>query len=704
MTGLVQQEEAAPGIRRVVLGNGAANLLTSDMLAALDGALAAALAAPGVRAVLIASAGRVFSMGLGPEGAAGAGALAAICARLDRAGVPVVALVGGMAMGGGCELALAAHYRVALPMAQFGLPEIAIGLPPGAGSTQRLPRMVAPAVALELMLSGQPFSAAKAQRVGLVDALVDGNLEAAGLRFAQGLIAERAGPRPAPGRVLPPFGRLHAAVAERRAGLPVDGPLAAPGRVLDCVDAAAMLPYEAALDYEAAAYEDCRDSPVHRALSHLALGEAGLRRRVERWQGEARAVTSVGIWGWGTGAAALAAALLSGGVAVRMAAPDEAALTEGVARVDGLLTAACAAGNVGEAGRQAHWSRFAGAEGVAGLAPCEVLIEAGDGAWSEHERAFAGLAGIARPGAILMGTGALVTPGALAAGGQRPADTIWLNLPDLVPAARLAELVCTPATAPEALATAGALVGAMLRTPLVAIGESPVLGVLIGALEAADALVEEGASPYAVDRAMRDWGFAYGPYEMADRLGLETLLALRAGLPGGRDPETRPILVAGQMVAEGRRGQAVGRGYYAYPEPGERGVPDPELEWLLASARQVLGCSPRAVGADEIAGKLLAGMAQAGAGLLRRGVVRRAVEIDLAMVLGAGLARWRGGPMRAADERGMLWLRRTLRSLAEGRGGPTIWTPDPLIAELIKRGQRFGDVGARGAPAGVSPA
>ncbi|MGC9420306.1 MAG: 3-hydroxyacyl-CoA dehydrogenase family protein, partial [Rhodovulum sp.] len=390
--------------------------------------------------------------------------------------------------------------------------------------------------------------------------------------------------------------------------------------------------------------------------------------------------------------------------AVRMAAPDEAALTGGVARVDSLLTAACEAGGMGEAGRQANWSRFAGAEGAAGLAPCEVLIEAGDGPGAERERAFAALAGVAREGAVLVGTGALATPGALAAGGQRPADTLWLNLPDLVPAARLAELVCTPATAPQALATLGGLVDRMLRTPLVSHGESPVLGVLIGALEAADTLVEEGASPYAVDRAMRDWGFALGPYEMADRLGLEALLALRARLPGGDDPETRPVLVAGQLLAEGRRGQVAGRGYYAYPEPGGRGAPDPDIEMLVAAARQVLGRTAREIGAAEIAEKVLAGMAQAGAGLLRRGALRRAVEIDLAVVHGAGLARWRGGPMRAADERGLLWLRRTLRSLAEGSGSPEIWTPDPLIAELIKTGRRFGDVGARGAPVGVSPA
>lgn len=706
MTRLVSVEEAAPGIRRLVIANGPGNTLSAELLAALDTALDEALAAPGVRAVILSARGRVFSMGLTPGECApaeDAARLAAVCARLDGAQVPVVALVGGLAIAGGCELALAAHYRVALRSAQLGLPDIAIGLPPAAGTTQRLPRLAAPEAAVEMLLSGQPVPAARAQRLGLVDALVDADLEAAGLRFAQGLIEERAGPRPAPARPLPRFDRLHAAVAERRAALGPAPPVAAPARILDCIEAAAMLPFQAGLDYEAAVHEDCRDSPAHRALRHLALGEARARHRAEGWQAQARPVACVGIWGWSTGAAALAATLLTTGSAVRLAAPDEASLTDGVGRVDALVSAACSAGGMGEEARAASWSRFSGAAGPGGLAPCEVLIEAGSGPWAERARAFAALAGLARPDAVLVGTGPLASPAALAAGGQRPGDTIWLNLPDLVPAAPLAELVCTPATDPAALATLAGLARGMLRLPLPSVGESPVLTMLVGALEAADALVEEGASPAAIDGVMRDWGLAFGPYEMADRLGLPNVLALRAALPGGADPGARPILVLGQMVAEGRRGQAAGLGYYAYPEPGERGVADPGLDPLLEAARRSLGRPARAVGAAEIVDRVLAGMVQAGAGLLRRGAVRRAVDIDLAMVHGAGLARWRGGPMRDADERGLLWLRRTLRTMAEGPGGPALWTPDPLIGELLKTGRQFRDLESAAAEAAGAP-
>ncbi|GAA0309055.1 enoyl-CoA hydratase-related protein [Rhodovulum strictum] len=709
MSHLVAVEEPAPGIRRLVLQNGPANTMTPELLGALDTALEGALATRGTRAVLIAArGGRVFSLGLSPTatGAGDAARLRAICARLDAADMPVVALVGGMASGGGCELALAAHYRVVLPVTEFCLPDIAIGLPPAAGTTQRLPRLIPPEAALDLLLSGQPVGAAKARRLGLVDAVVDGDLDAAGLRFALGLIEERAGPRPAPALALPPFERLHAAVAARREALPAAGPVEAPARVLDCVDSAAMLPFAAALDYEAAAHEDCRDSPTFRALRHIALGEAAARRRATGWAKAARPVETVGIWGWGIGAAALAASVLTAGRAVCMAAPDAAALAEGAARVDAILGAASGGGAKDATARNAAWARFSARTGPAGLARCSVVIEAGAGPWSERAGGFSALAGVAAPQAVLVGTGALVAPALLAESGQRPEATIWLNLPDLVPEATLAEMVCTPATSEAAIATLGEIVHATQRLGLIAHGESPVLGVLIGALEAADALVEGGASPYAVDRALRDWGLSHGPYEIADRLGLQTLLALRADLPGGSDPEARPILVAAQLVAEGRGGHATGRGYYVYCEPGARGQPDPALDPLLAEARAVLGRNPRPVTDAEIRAQVLAGMAQAGAGLLRRGVLRRAVEIDLALVHGAGLARWRGGPMRAADERGLLWLRRTLRLMAERPGGAAIWTPDPLIGDLIKTGRQFCDFDGRAAaaPADVSPA
>ena len=705
MSRLVSVETPAPGIVRIVLNAPPDNALTAGMRADLDAALDAALGAQGIRAVLLAGRGASFCSGplsdREREGQSAPG-LAAICARLDAATVPVVAALQGEVRGPGVELALAAHYRLALRQARLRLDGVAVGLPPSAGTTQRLPRLTRPETALDLLLTGRPLDAARAQRQGLVDAVTDADLDAAALRFVAGLLERRAGPRPAPSRPLPPFEGLHEAVARHRATLDRDSPDRAPALILDCVEAAALLPYEAALAYEAAAFEDCADGPVHRALLALVTAERRLGAAARAAARDAPAIGTVGLWGWGPEAASLAAGLLAAGVPVRMGAPQDAALTDGIGETDVLLTAAQVAGRLEDAARDAAWNLFSGVTGPGALQGCDMIIEAGTGAWEARARVFPELAAAAKAGAVLLSTGALGSASALGAAGGRLADALWLHLPEIAPGADLAELVCTPETSAAARARAAALARRIGRMPLQATEESPVRAVFLGGLEAADALVEDGASPYLVDAAMRAWGFAEGPYEMADRLGLENMLALRARLPDGDDPGKRPILLAGQVLAEGRLGRAEGLGYYAYPAPDGPARPDPGLGALVDAARRTLGKSPAEIAPAAIQARVVAGMAQAGAGLLRRGAVRRAAEIDLAVVHALGLARWRGGPMRAADEVGLLALRRVLLGLAARPGGAAIWSPDPLILDLVKTGRHFGEWRAE-APA-LSPA
>jgi len=699
MARLVTVEQPDPGIWRLVLGAPPDNVMNAAMRAALDSALAEALAAPGARAILIAGRGSGrFSAGDpsgGDDGADAAPGLGALCGRIDAAGLPVVAVLGGDATGAGCELALAAHYRVAARQARLWLDGVAVGLPPGGGSTQRLVRLTAPEAALDLLVGGQPLDAARAERLGLVDAVADGDPEAAGLRFVRQLLERRGGARPAQVRPLPAFDRLHAEVARRRAALGRDDPDRAPALILDCVEAAALLPEEAALALEAAAREDCAGGPVHRALAALVAAERQAEAAAKDWVRAAPRTSAspgtVGLWGWRSEAATLAARFLAAGIPVRMAAPDEAALTDGIGEADVVLTAAQVGGTLDDAARDAAWGRFSGVTGPAALQGCDAIVEAGAGAWAERAQVFPALAAAAKAGALLASTGPLASPSAPGASAGRAADTLWLHLPDLVPGASLAELVCNPETSEATLAGFGALSRRIGRLPLRAEGESPVLSVFLGGLEAADALVEDGAAPYEVDAAMRGWGFAEGPYQMADRLGLRNVLALRARLTDGADPEARPILLAGQLLEAGRTGREAGRGYYRYSPEGGGPDPDPDLAAQVAAVRDTLGKCPADIPPAQIQARILAGMAQAGAGLLRRGVVGRAAEIDLAVVHGMRLARWRGGPMRAADEAGLLALRRTLLDLAARQGGAAIWTPDPLIGDLIKTGGHFGD-------------
>ncbi|NDK36343.1 enoyl-CoA hydratase/isomerase family protein [Rhodovulum sulfidophilum] len=703
MAPLLAVEHPAPGVVRLVLDAPPDNALTAPLRDALDAGLTAALAAGSTRAVMIAARGTVFSAGASPAPSGMAAPLGAICGRIDAAEVPVVALLPGPATGPGCELALACHYRVATRTAALCLPDIALGLPPQAGTTSRLPRLTDPVTALEMMLSARPLGASHARQAGLLDALVDGDLDTAGLRFVLGLLVEGAGPRPAPSRPMPEFRALQALLQRLRAGPGPDGAVRARRAVLDCVEAAAMMPAEAALAFEEAAVEDCRDSAVHRALCHLAEAEQALTARARDWAEAAPAPRRVGIWGWGPQAAALGAALLTAGPSVRLGAPDAATLGRGLVEIEALLDAARLTAGWDEATRVRYRARLSAGPGPSALTGCDAVIEAGSGTMSERQARFPDLARVAAPGAVLAATGGLASPSALGAPAGREADTVWFHLPEAVPGCRLAEVIRSPRTGPRPVAVFGALARRLERLVLVAERESPSLVLLLGALDAADAMVEAGAAPAAVDAAMEAWGMALGPYRMADRLGLSQLLALRRRQPGGDDPELRPVLILGQLVREGREGYLAGRGYYRYGAGGAAG-PDPQVAEIVAAAREVLAVGAlRDFAEAEIQARVLAGMVQAGAALLRRGGVSSAAELDLAAVHGLGVARWRGGPMRAADEAGLLSVRKTLRALAAERPRGGIWDLDPLLAETIKNGRELASAVAPGRGA-LSPA
>jgi len=689
MAPLLAVEHPAPGVVRLVLDAPPDNALTAPLRDALDAGLTAALAAGSTRAVMIAARGTVFSAGASPAPSGMGAPLGAICGRIDAAEVPVVALLPGPATGPGSELALACHYRVATRAAALCLPDIALGLPPQAGTTSRLPRLTDPVTALELMLSARPLSASGARQAGLLDALVDGDLDTAGLRFVLGLLVEGAGPRPAPSRPMPEFRALQALLQRLRAGPGPDGAVRARRAVLDCVEAAAMMSAEAALAFEEAAVEDCRDSAVHRALCHLAEAEHVLTARARDWAEAGPEPRRVGIWGWGPQAAALGAALLTAGPSVRLGAPDAATLGRGLAEIEALLDAARLTAGWDEATRVRYRARLSAGPGPSALTGCDAVIEAGSGTMSERQARFPDLARVAAPGAVLAATGGLASPSALGAPAGREADTVWFHLPEAVPDCRLAEVIRSPRTGSRPVAVFGALARRLERLVLVAERESPSQVLLLGALDAADAMVEAGAAPAAVDAAMEAWGMALGPYRMADRLGLSQLLALRRRQPGGDDPELRPVLILGQLVREGREGYLAGRGYYRY-RAGGAAEPDPQVADIVAAAREVLAVAAlRDFAEAEIQARMLAGMVQAGAALLRRGGVSSAAELDLAAVHGLGVARWRGGPMRAADEAGLLSVRKTLRALATERPRGGIWDLDPLLAETIKNGREL---------------
>lgn len=682
MTGQVRMT-TGDGIARIRIDNPPVNLLNEAVRTGLGAALAAAAANAGVRVIILAAEGKTW-----PAGAdirefgtpPGGPTLPEICDLVAASTKPVIAALRGTVLGGGLELALAAALRLAEPGTRLGLPEVTLGILPGAGGTQRLPRLIGAKPALGLMLSGLPVAVDGAAEMGLVDAVAEGGAEAAAEALAASFIAGQADlPTAAErlaGRSADPNAWL-AAVAAARAGIGA-GRLPAPRRIIDCVEAALLLPEDEGFAFERAAFAELVETPESAALRHVFLAERRAARQPDLAGAVPHQIFRAVIVGDCAAGARLAVDLLGLGIEVTMVETDAPSLSAGLARVAAVLEQAVASGRMESAARDAAWARIDGSVDGAAIATADLIIIR-DHAPAETQRRIGADArrdaviAVVADGAF---AGALRLDRTLAAVG-RPADLAGLSLPQLA-GARLAEVVTTPETAPDAAATLVSLMSRIGRQPVRA-RDARAIGprVFAAGRMAADLLVEAGASPFGVDRALRDFGFAAGLYEIVDALGFDAAGA------AGRDPG-----FAAALAARGRTGRASGLGYYRY-EQG-RGEEDREVLTLIASERRGRGVVPRRVAPSEIRARVLAAMANAGAGLIETGAARCPSDIDVAMITGYGFPRWTGGPMQVADAHGLLALRDELREYA--RDGEQLWRPAPLFDELIKNGLRFADL------------
>ncbi|WP_212523878.1 enoyl-CoA hydratase-related protein [Actibacterium sp. MT2.3-13A] len=656
MSGPVALSVAADGIARIAVDNPPVNALSHPVRRALWDAVEAAEADRAVRLILLAAEGRTFPAGADinefhakPQDLW----LPDLCDRIEACAKPVVAVLHGTALGGGFELALAAHYRLAAEDAQVGLPEVTLGLLPGAGGTQRLPRLAGGAAALEIMLGGRPVDAAQAQRLGLLDRVVRGDLSEAARAYARELLAADAGPR----RTRDSRAGLRdtraymAAIRHHRAWLS-DAPVPAPEKIVDCVEAALLLPFETGLAFERAAFEDCVTSDASHALRHAFLAERRAAKIPGRGSAAPRPVQRLGLAGGDPG---LAAAALEAGLAVTLIAPDPEAAT---AEVAGHCAGVSAQGIPGDEAQVARLARLSATSDPAALAGADLVI-------AGRAQAGEALAHLS-PEAVLAVAGA-----AAARGGGRVAG---LYLPPAAEGGRLAEVLVAPETSPETAATLFAALRRLGRVALRCAGGPVGPAMSAAMLRAAGDMLLRGADPYRIDDALRGFGFALGPYERLDRDGQ----AAQAGALG----------VA--LARRGWTGRGAGRGVYRYDREAEPRVEDPEVLALLRALQAEGGRPQRSLSGDEIVQRMMAAAANAGAKLVDAGVVLRPSDVDVAMMLGQGFPRWRGGPMMLADQTGLLAVKRTLDILSEEN--PAFWAPAPLFAELIKNGRRFADL------------
>ena len=688
--------EVQDGVAVLTIAHPPVNALSFSVRSGLFDAVERADSDPTVRSVLIRADGRTFPAGADVREFGKPRAkpiLSTVVARIEACSKPVVAAVQGTALGGGFEIALGAHYRLADRKARFGLPEVGLGVLPGGGGTQRVPRITGAGPALDLMLSGKPISAEKASDLGLVDALVDGDVAAAGFAFARDLADKSAAPRPTCDRRegFADAAAYNAAIATRRAEA-AKSPLDAPGKIVDCVEAAMLLPFEAGIAMERAAFDDCENSDGARSLRHAFFAERRAAKVPELDGATLREVNTIGVVGAGTMGTGIAVACLDAGFPVTLVERDDEGLMRGVEKIDAIYERSLTKGRIDAATRDARMGLLTGTTRMEDLGGIDLVIEAVFEEISVKEGVFAQLDAVMKPGAILATNTSYLDINALAATISRPEDVVGYHFFSPANIMKLLEIVVADKTDPNVVATGFALAKKLRKVPVRAGVTDGFIGnrILAAYRLAADFMLEDGATPAQIDAAMRAYGFPVGPYQVLDIAGLDISWARRKRLAATRDPAHRYVTIGDTLCERGWLGQKAGRGYYLYDEGSRVGREDPEVLQVIAEARAAKGITPRAFTAEEIQARCLGAMANEGARLLEEGVALRPSDIDVVQFFGYGFPRWRGGPMMAADLRGLLVVENDLKSWVEE--APELWTPSPLWDDLVKNGRHFADM------------
>ncbi|KAF1044331.1 3-hydroxyacyl-CoA dehydrogenase NAD-binding domain-containing protein [Xylophilus sp.] len=670
------------------------NALGQAVRAGLLAAIEQAGADAAVQALLIVGAGRTFiagadirEFGKPPQPPA----LPDVCNRIEASGKIVIAAIHGPALGGGLEVALSAHYRLALPGARLGLPEVHLGLLPGAGGTQRAPRLMGVKAAAELMLSGRHLSAQDALAAGLVDRLADGaDATAAGIAFASELLAAQT-----------PVRRTRdIAIADRAAALAALDALAAetarqsrglfsPLRIVDAVRAAVELPFDAGLARERALFVECLDSPQRAGLVHAFFAEREVAKIPEARAAAPRRVERIAVVGGGTMGAGIAVAALDAGLPVTMVERDAESIARGRANVAKVYDGLVAKGRLTADGKAAVLARYTPSTSYDDVRDADLVIEAVFEDIEVKKAVFRELDGVAKPGAVLATNTSYLDIDAIAAATARPQDVIGLHFFSPAHIMKLLEIVVPAKVGADVVATAFEFARRLRKTPVRAGVCDGFIGNRILAVykQAADHLMEDGASPYEIDEAVRGFGFAMGPFQVTDLAGGDIGWATRKRRAATRDPKARYVEIADRICERGWFGQKTGRGFYLYPNGARTGQPDPEVLAIVDAERAKKGIVPRRFSADEIVRRYMAAMVNEGARVLEEGIALRPLDIDVTFLSGYGFPRWRGGPMKWADMQGLDKVLADIRAFAQE--DPLFWQPAPLLEKLVAEGRSF---------------
>ncbi|WP_312713897.1 3-hydroxyacyl-CoA dehydrogenase NAD-binding domain-containing protein [Stutzerimonas nitrititolerans] len=682
-------------IALIIADNPPVNALGQAVRQGLLQAFQVAEADPQVRAVVLVCEGSTFFAGADIKEFGKppvAPSLPEVIDVIEGCSKPSVAVIHGTALGGGLEVALGCHYRIARADARVGLPEVKLGLLPGAGGTQRLPRLAGVAKALEMILGGAPVEAGEACEYHIVDELFEGDLMDAGLAYARRLLQEGRGVRRSGEQTRGLEGTDNAAlIAARHAEVVKRSPgLFSPLRCIAAVEAATRLPLAEGLERERELFLECLNSPQRAALVHAFFAERQAAKIADLpVDTRPREIRTAAVIGGGTMGVGIALCFANAGVPVKLLEVGDEALQRALQRARDTYATSVKRGSLSEAAMVQRLALIEGITDYAALADVDLVVEAVFEDMAVKQQVFERLDAVCKPGAILASNTSSLDLNAIAAFTRRPEDVVGLHFFSPANVMRLLEVVRGARTSHEVLASAMAI-GRKLKKVAVVVGVCDgFVGnrMLFQYGREAEFLLEEGATPQQVDAALRNFGMAMGPFAVRDLAGLDIGQAIRklqrAILPAHLEFPT----VADRLCAAGMLGQKTGVGYYRY-EPGNRTpLENPELAPMLAAASREKGIERRELEERYIVERTIYSLVNEGAKILEEGIAQRSSDIDLIYLNGYGFPAWRGGPMFYADSVGLDKVLATIREL-HARCGEW-WKPAPLLEKLAAEGRTF---------------
>ncbi|MBI2962596.1 MAG: enoyl-CoA hydratase/isomerase family protein [Deltaproteobacteria bacterium] len=680
--------ESRGRIAVLTVDNPPVNALSQHVRQGLRDGVRRAAADRDAAAIVIVCAGRTFIAGADitefgkPMAEPG---LHEVLDLIEGAPKPVVAAIHGTALGGGLEVALACHYRVGVKTARFGLPEVKLGLLPGAGGTQRLPRVVGVEKALQMIVGGDPIGASEALGHGLIDEIVEGDLAAGAATFAEKIVAER---RPlkkirdlddklAAVRGKPEvFASFRKSVARQTRGF------RAPERCIQCVEAAVSLPFGQGLARERELFLEVLASPESKAQRYFFFAEREAAKIPDvPAETPAKEIRKAAVIGAGTMGGGIAMNFASAGIPVTVVEVAREALDRGLAVVRRNYEATASKGRLAPQDVETRLGLIRGTTDFGALADADLVVEAVFEEMPVKKQVFAKIDSIAKAGAVLATNTSTLDVDEIAAATARPESVIGMHFFSPANVMRLVEVVRGAKTAKAAIATAMSASRRLAKVPVL-------VGVCDGFVgnrmlyqrgREAEKLVLEGALPHQVDQVLYDFGFPMGPFAMGDLAGLDVGWRIRKG-------RGTKSAVADRLCEMGRFGQKTGAGYYKYGA-ARAATPDPEVERIILEVSSQLGIRRRAISDEEILARLLYPMVNEGAKILDEKIAIRASDIDVIWVYGYGWPTYRGGPMFWADQIGLAAIRDRLLEWQRREG--EVWRPAALLERLAAEGKGF---------------